>query len=84
MKASKNEILKAQWKNIIKDQIKSYLSIREWCKENNIAHGKFYYWKRVIREETLIDWEIKFKDLSPEDRKKQRLEKEKLVLEAFW
>lgn len=54
MKASKHEILKAQWKNIIKDQSKSDLSIREWCRENNIAHGKFYYWQRVIREETLI------------------------------
>ena len=32
----------------------------------------------------LFDWERKFKDLSPEDRKKQRLEKEKPVLEAFW
>ena len=54
MKASKHEILKAQWKNIIKDQSKSDLSIREWCRENDIAHGKFYYWQRVIREETLI------------------------------
>ncbi|OLS01614.1 IS66 family insertion sequence element accessory protein TnpA [Tissierella creatinophila] len=54
MKASRHEILKAQWKNIIKDQSKSDLSIREWCRENNIAHGKFYYWQRVIREETLI------------------------------
>lgn len=32
----------------------------------------------------LFDWERKFKDLSPEDRKKQRLEKEKPVLEDFW
>ena len=32
----------------------------------------------------LFDWERKFKNLSPEDRKKQRLEKEKPVLEAFW
>ena len=32
----------------------------------------------------LFDWERKFKNLSPEDRKKQRLEKGKPVLEAFW
>lgn len=32
----------------------------------------------------LFDWEQKFKNLSPEDRKKMRLEKEKPVLEAFW
>ncbi|WP_313758731.1 IS66 family insertion sequence element accessory protein TnpA [Tissierella sp.] len=39
---------------MIKDQSESVLSIREWCRENNISHGKFYYWQRVIREETLI------------------------------
>ena len=32
----------------------------------------------------LFDLERKFKDLSAEDRKKERLEKEKPVLEAFW
>lgn len=32
----------------------------------------------------LFDWERKFKNLSPEDRKIKRLEKEKPILEAFW
>lgn len=32
----------------------------------------------------LFDWERKFKNLSPEDRKNKRLEKEKPILEAFW
>jgi len=32
----------------------------------------------------LFEWERKFKDLNPEERKKKRLEKEKPVLEAFW
>lgn len=54
MKASKHEMLKAQWQKMIKDQSESGLSIKEWCRENNISHGKFYYWQRVIREEALI------------------------------
>ena len=54
MKESKHEMLKAQWQRIIKDQSQSDLSIREWCRANNIPHGKFYYWQRVIREEVLI------------------------------
>jgi hypothetical protein len=54
MKVSKHEILKAQWQKMIKDQSESNLSIREWCRGNNISHGKFYYWQRVIREEALI------------------------------
>lgn len=32
----------------------------------------------------MFDWERKFKDLSPEERKIKRLEKEKPILEAFW
>lgn len=54
MKASKHEIHKAKWQQIIKDQSESGLSIREWCRDNDISHGKFYYWQRVIREEALI------------------------------
>ena len=54
MKTSKHEMLKVQWQRIIKEQNESGLSIREWCRENNISHSKFYYWQRVIREETLI------------------------------
>lgn len=54
MKASKHEILKSQWQELIKEQSQSGLSIREWCRRNNMSHGKFYYWQRIIREETLI------------------------------
>lgn len=54
MKTSKHEMLKAQWQKMIKDQSESGLSIREWCRGNNVSHGKFYYWQRVIREEALI------------------------------
>lgn len=54
MKQSKHEILKAQWQELIKEQGKSGLSIREWCRKNDMSHGKFYYWQRVIREEALI------------------------------
>lgn len=54
MKTSKHEMLKSQWQKIIKDQSESGLSIREWCRSNDVSHGKFYYWQRVIREEALI------------------------------
>ena len=54
MKTSKHEIHKAKWHQIIKGQNESGLSIREWCRDNDISHGKFYYWQRVIREEALI------------------------------
>ena len=54
MKTSKHEILKSQWIEIIKRHSKSGQSIRQWCEENDVSKGKFYYWQRVIREESLI------------------------------
>lgn len=54
MKISKHEIHKTQWQELIREQDQSGLSIREWCRRNNMSHGKFYYWQRVIREESLI------------------------------
>ncbi|TJX60396.1 hypothetical protein E8P77_20210 [Soehngenia saccharolytica] len=54
MKTSRHEILKAKWAEIIKDHNSSGLSISQWCKENEISKTKFYYWQRVIREESLI------------------------------
>ncbi len=54
MKTFKHEMLKSQWMEIIKRHSKSGQSIRQWCEENDISKGKFYYWQRVIREEALI------------------------------
>lgn len=54
MKTSKHEIVKSQWMEIIKRHSGSGQSIRQWCEGHDISKGKFYYWQRVIREETLI------------------------------
>ena len=54
MKTTKHEILRSQWIEIIKRHSNSGQSIRQWCEENDVSKGKFYYWQRVIREESLI------------------------------
>jgi len=54
MKISKHEMLKAKWQKIIKNQSLSGQSISEWCKFNDTSRSKFYYWQRVVREESLI------------------------------
>ena len=54
MKTTKHEILRSQWIEIIKRHSNSGQSIRQWCEENDVPKGKFYYWQRVIREESLI------------------------------
>lgn len=54
MRTSKHEILKAQWIANIKDQNESGLTVRDWCREKGITHGRYYYWLKIIREEALI------------------------------
>lgn len=54
MKTSRHEILKVKWAEIIKRHTNSGLSIRQWCQEHEISTTQFYYWLRVIREESLI------------------------------
>ena len=54
MKASKHEIQKSKWVQNIKEFNESGLTVREWCKSKGITHGSYYYWLKVIREETLI------------------------------
>ncbi|OLS03350.1 IS66 family insertion sequence element accessory protein TnpA [Tissierella creatinophila] len=54
MKATNHEILKVEWMKIIESHAISGQSIRKWCEENDISRTKFYYWQRVIRQDTLI------------------------------
>lgn len=54
MKATRHEILKEQWKTIIKRHNESGLPVRQWCEENKISTTQYYYWLRVIRQDSLI------------------------------
>ena len=54
MKTSKHEILKSKWIQNIRNQSESGLTVRDGCKRNGVTHGQYYYWLRVIREDTLI------------------------------
>ena len=42
-----------QWRQVISECRKSGKSIRDWCKENSIKSSQYYYWLRVIRNESL-------------------------------
>lgn len=54
MKTSRHEILKAKWQEIIKRHNESGLPIKKWCEENQVSTTQYYYWLRVIRQESLI------------------------------
>ena len=52
-----NEILKAirnnNWAAIIQERQNSGQSIRQWCSENNVSEGSYYYHLHKLREHLL-------------------------------
>ena len=43
-----------QWAIMIKTCRESGLSVREWCRQNNISEQSYYYWLKKIRK-TVIE-----------------------------
>ena len=58
------------WALMIQEQSRSGLSIREWCKQNDIAPKTFYYRRKQVRSELLQAASPVFAELIPpeEDR----------------
>ena len=54
MRVEKHEMEKARWAKYIKEKNDSGLTVKEWCSRNGIPSSKYYYWLRVVREESLI------------------------------
>lgn len=54
MRSAKHEIQKTKWKIRISEQRESGQAISTWCKENGISEGQYYYWLKIVREESLI------------------------------
>ncbi len=43
-----------EWATRFADQKASGLSVSEWCKQNNQSRHKFFYWKRLLKEEVTL------------------------------
>ena len=54
MKTEKHQMQKEIWTQRIREQKVSGLPVRKWCNENGFPESMYYYWLRVIRQETLI------------------------------
>ncbi|SRR5690554_4392540 len=54
MKSVKHEMLKEKWRKLIEERMQSEMPVKPWCKERGIPEGQYYYWLKVIREESLI------------------------------
>ena len=46
----KTQYNKEQWLGIIKERQDSGLTVKAWCRQNNIRQSAYYYWLRRIRE----------------------------------
>lgn len=44
-----------QWKQWLADQQTSGLSIAAWCRKNNIADHRFYYWRDKLSDNTSLN-----------------------------
>ncbi|GAA4293724.1 hypothetical protein GCM10023142_30120 [Anaerocolumna aminovalerica] len=52
-----------KWTSIIQECITSGLPVRQWCNQNGILEGSYYYWLKKVRLRTLED----FPTVTPED-----------------
>ena len=64
-----------EWRQLIHERQQSGQSVRAWCLQNGIREDSYYYWLRIIREETLRETENRSGALV-------RVEPEKLAVET--
>ena len=43
-----------EWVIKIAEAESSETTIRQWCKENGISKGSYYYWRRILKNEGLL------------------------------
>ncbi len=43
-----------EWASRFIEQKASGLSVSEWCRQNNQSRYKFFYWKRLLKEEAAL------------------------------
>lgn len=49
----KNHYSFQKWASIIQERNASELSTKQWCNQNGILEGSYYYWLKRIREKSL-------------------------------
>lgn len=53
MRSVSHQVKVQEWREIISRCRNSGMPVREWCSNNGIKPGQYYYWLRVIRNESL-------------------------------
>lgn len=53
MRSVNHQVRVEEWRETIAECRRSGKSVKEWCCENSINPSNYYYWLRVIRNESL-------------------------------
>ena len=63
-----------EWRQLIHERQQSGQSVRVWCQQNGIRENSYYYWLRIIREESLRETESRSGTLVRVEPKKLAVE----------
>jgi transposase-like protein len=57
----------AHWRRMVRGQGQNGLSIREFCRRNNLRESAFYFWRRELERRDVARREAKQAPLDPGD-----------------
>lgn len=49
----KHDVVAERWAMLIKERIKSGMTVREWCHDRDIKESRYYYWLRILRRDAV-------------------------------
>ena len=49
----RNQYKMQQWAGIIKECRSSGLPVKQWCSQNNVPEGSYYYWLNKVRKQAM-------------------------------
>lgn len=55
----------SKWRPIVQECRTSGMTVRAWCKENNVSEQQFFYWQHRLREELCTSLQIPEKEHKP-------------------
>lgn len=53
------------WEEIIRRRTESGLTVKEWCRQNNISRDQYFYWLRKVKEAAIKSAGTEFVEISP-------------------
>lgn len=65
MRVIDHQVKVQEWRRIITECRSSGMSISKWCSDNGIKPNQYYYWLRIIRNESLALMPLESKIASP-------------------